>query len=60
MEYISEVWINIVRFYPKALRKLLAMYEMVRDNTDFGYDIDYLNTCFGDAGLSGYKDSMPG
>lgn len=33
------------------------MYTFIRNNTDFGYDTDFINVCFGDAGLSGYAKS---
>lgn len=48
---------NFVRFYPKSLKKLLVMYTFCKNNTDLGYDIDFLNVCMGDAGLSGYSDA---
>jgi hypothetical protein len=57
MEYLSEVMISVVRFYPKSLRKLLVMYGFSKNNTDLGYDIDFLNVGFGDGGLSGLRNS---
>jgi hypothetical protein len=52
VEYLSEVMINMVRFYPKSLMKLLIMYNFCKNNTDLGYDIDFLNIYFGDINTS--------
>jgi hypothetical protein len=59
IEYVNDVWINLIRFYPISLNNLLTMYRFCKNNTDIGYDIDFLNLCFGDAGLSNYIDSNP-